>query len=81
MAQFIPVDGPVGPDESFAEVMFQRMRLPNGCLVSFEYLATGQTLLSRLDVTSVNPAATDLAGGKTIYGDAILYREHERTAD
>lgn len=78
MARFIPVDGPMGPEESFAVVYFRKLILPNGCLLSFDHLPTGQTLLSRLDVIPVNPVATELMGGKTIYGDAILYREEER---
>jgi len=39
---------------------------------------TGQLLLSRLDVTQINPVATDLLSAKTVYGDAILFRDSER---
>ena len=80
MARRIPVDGPVAAaEERFADLFWQYFNVAGGCLLSQEKVGdTGQLLLSRLDVTRINPVATDLLGGKTIYGDAILFRNEER---
>jgi len=79
VARGIPVDGPMGPEEQFGELFCRYFNVPGGCLLSQEKLGdTGQILLSRLDVTRINTVATDLLGGKTIYGDAILFRNKER---
>jgi len=74
------VDGPVAAaEERFADLFWQYFNVAGGCLLSQEKVGdTGQLLLSRLDVTRINPVATDLLGGKTIYGDAILFRNEER---
>jgi len=80
VARRIPVDGPVAAaEERFADLFWQYFNVAGGCLLSQEKVGdTGQLLLSRLDVTRINPVATDLLGGKTIYGDAILFRNEER---
>lgn len=79
MARFIPVDGPIGPEESLAALMFALVDGNTPRPVSFEYLSDGQVLLSRLDVTEINKTASELSSEKrTIYGNAILYREEER---
>ena len=79
MARSIPVDGPMGAEERFGELFWRYFNVPGGCLLSQEKVGdTGQLLLSRLDVTKINPVATDLLGGKTVYGDAILFRDEER---
>jgi len=72
MARFIPVDGSVGPEESLHGLLARICGL-----VSFDYLGDGQVLLSQLDVTKVNAAATELVGGKVIYGHAVLYNDAE----
>jgi len=77
MARFIPVDGPVGSEESFVDLI---LRLYGGRsrLVSFTHLdASQEIIVSPLDVVQVNKEATALAGGKTIYGDAVVYRAEE----
>jgi len=80
VARRITVDGPVGAEEEcFADLFRQDFDIAGGCLLSQEKVSnTGQLLLSRLDVTRINPVATTLLGGKTIYGDAILFRNEER---
>lgn len=80
MARRIPVDGSIGAEEErFADLFWQYFNVPGGCLLSQERLGeTRQLVLSRLDVTRINPVATALLGGKTIYGDAILFRDEER---
>lgn len=80
MAHRIPVDGPVGTEEErFGDLFDHYFNIPGGCLLSQERISeTRQVVLSRLDVTRINPAATALLGGKTIYGDAILFQDEER---
>ncbi len=75
MAQFIPVNGPLGPEEPFHDLL---MPFCDGHLISHDHLSNGRMLLSRLDVQEINPVATELAGGQTIYGDALLYDESEQ---
>jgi hypothetical protein len=79
VARGIPVGGPMGADESFGELFWRYFNVPGGCLLNQDRVGdTGQLLLSRLDVTQINPAATESLGGKTVYGDAILFRDGER---
>lgn len=80
MARRIPVDGPMGAEEErFGELFWRYFNVPGGCLLNQDWVAdTDQLLLSRLDVAQINPVATELLGGKTVYGDAILFRDSER---
>lgn len=75
MARFIPAAGDAGPEESYSDLVLRNF--PSGCLVSFERLEDGRQIFSRLDVTVVNAVATAIAGGKTIYGDAVLFSTDE----
>jgi len=78
MAYVIPVSGPAGSKEVFFNAFMRSFNVPGGCRLSQERLkGTGQLLLSRLDVTQINPAATELLG-KTVYGDAIVFYDWER---
>jgi hypothetical protein len=75
MAHFIPVDGPVGSEEAYGELVLRSF--PSGCLMAFERLEDGRQILSRLDVTEINATATEMADGRTIYGDAVLFSGSE----
>jgi hypothetical protein len=75
MARLITLDGVTGPEEPIGHLMPRH--LPSGCLVAFEHLPEGRQIVSRLDVMEVNAVATELAGGKTVYGDAILFSTSE----
>ena len=75
MARFIPVSGPMGSEESYGELVLRSF--PSGCLLHFEYLGDGRQILSRLDVTEINGIATEMADGRTIYGDAVLFSGSE----
>ena len=77
MARAIPVQGPMGPEESYSAVMMRLFYCPRPRQVSWEHFPDGRVLLSYLDVTEINPVASELAG-KTVYGDAMLYKEGER---
>jgi hypothetical protein len=78
VARRILVDGSVSnKEERFSDLFWEYFNVEGGCLLSQEKVGD-QLLLSRLDVTQVNPAATELLGGKTIYGNAILFRDSER---
>jgi len=49
----------MGPEEAFAELSVRQFDLPSGCPLSHEYLAAPEeTLLSRFDVTEINPVPT-----------------------
>ena len=74
MANVIPVEGPMGADMPYFRAFIKLF--PSGCLVSHDRLKDGRTLQSRLDVTEVNPAATELLG-RTVYGPALLSRVEE----
>ena len=77
MARFIPVDGLVGAEEPFSDLM-ARYFSGGPRLVSFTRLdATREVIISQVDVTQVNGEATALANGAAIYGDAIVYRAGE----
>jgi len=79
MARGIPVDGPMGAEERFGELFWRYFNVSGGCLLNQDRVGdTKQLLLSRLDVTQINPLATELLGGKTVYGDAILFGDEER---
>ena len=74
MANFIPVDGPIGPEEPLIDLFG---RFCGHRPVYFTHLASGQMLLSFSDATEINPIATDLAA-TPVYGDAVLYYDEER---
>jgi hypothetical protein len=75
MANFIPVNGQEGPDEPLFGLL--KLFANNGRTVSFEHLE-GKTIASHLDVQEINARATELAEGKTIYGDAVIFTNAER---
>jgi hypothetical protein len=75
MARFIRVDGEMGPEEPYMDLMFRH--LVSGSTIRFEHLGDGRQIVSREDVTEINAMATQIAGGKTIYGDAILFSGEE----
>jgi hypothetical protein len=74
MANVIPVDGAMGPDVPYVPTFIRLF--PSGCLLSHDHLENGRMVHSRLDVTEVNPAATELVG-TTIYGPVLVSRIEE----
>jgi hypothetical protein len=73
MARFIPVNGSMSDKEEELAILGKAL---HGKYVSFVDLPDGKKLMSQLDVTVINPVASELVG-MIIYGDAILYNADE----
>lgn len=76
MARFIPVDGEPQEEKPLFDLLFSFAN--NGRLVSFLHLDGNQTIAFHPDARELNAVATQLSGGETVYGDAVLFRDEER---
>jgi len=77
MARFILVGGEPQEEEPLFDLLLPFAN--NGRMVNFLHLdEEGTTIAFHSDARELNPAATQLAGGETVYGDAVIFRDEER---
>ncbi len=76
MARFVPVDGEPQDEKPLFDLLVAFAN--NGRMVSFLHLDGDQTIAFHPDARELNAMATQLAGGKTVYGDAVVFRDEER---
>jgi hypothetical protein len=78
MARLIPVDGPIGPEESLM-VLIQKYVTSIPRSARFSHLENDMVIISFLDQTEINKKATELVGDPTvtIHGPAIIHSKNE----
>ena len=76
MARFIPIGGEPQAEEKLFDLLFPFSN--NGRMVNFLHLDGDMTVAFHPDARELNTAATQLAGGETVYGEAVIFRNEER---
>jgi hypothetical protein len=78
MARFIPVGGEPQEEKEIFDLMVRYAN--NGKRVTFLHLEGDMGIAFHGEAREINKTATQLAGGETVYGDAVIFHRSEAPA-